>query len=130
MLPTLIECTEFPNNREEGIPDRRVAEKFTNLINIIDHLPELMEDVDDAHLNCPIEDAAVDLIKRTPLALKAGGQLRLHKITSNSKSVLSEFQLDDLAKDFKDFDLLSKNYLPVQRSLGLSWDINADTFTF
>ncbi|XP_078329283.1 uncharacterized protein LOC144624026 [Crassostrea virginica] len=43
-LPTLIECTEFPNNREE-IPDRCVAENFTYLTDIKDHIPELMEDV-------------------------------------------------------------------------------------
>ena len=83
--------------------------------------------MDDALLSCPSEGAAVDLMKRTQLALKAGGKLRLHKITSNSKLVLSEFPLDDLAKELKDFNLLSENDLPVQRSLGLSWDINADT---
>ncbi|XP_069108972.1 uncharacterized protein [Argopecten irradians] len=73
--------------------------------------------VDDGLLSCPTEDAAVDLMQRTQLALKEGGQLRLHKIASNSKSVLSKFPVDDLAKDLKDFDV-GDNDLPIQRSLG------------
>lgn len=40
-----------------------------------------------------------------------------------------KFPADDLAKDLKDLDI-GKDDLPVQRSLGLSWDINADVFTF
>lgn len=63
------------------------------------------------------------------MALKKGGRLKLHKISSDSKSVLMKFPADDLAKDLKDLDI-GKYDLSVQRSLGLSWDINADVFTF
>lgn len=63
-------------------------------------------------------------MKRTQQALKEGGRLKLHKISSNSKSVLMKFPADDLAKDLKDLDI-GKDDLPVQRSLGLSRDINA-----
>lgn len=85
--------------------------------------------VDDGLLSCPSEEVAADLMKRTQQALKEGGRQKLHKISSNSKSVLMKFPADDLAKDLKDLDI-GKDDLPVQRSLGLSWDINADVFTF
>lgn len=79
--------------------------------------------VDDGLLSCLSEELAADLMKRSQLAL----------ISSNSKSVLMKFPADDLAKDLakdlKDLDI-GKDDLPVQRSIGLSWDINADVFTF
>lgn len=75
--------------------------------------------VDDGLLSCPSEESAVDLMKRTQLALREGGQLRLHKISSNSKSVLLKFPVDDLAKDLKDLDI-GKEDLPIQRSHGTS----------
>lgn len=40
-----------------------------------------------------------------------------------------KFPADDLAKDLKDLDI-GKDDLPDQKSLGLSWDINADVFNF
>jgi hypothetical protein len=67
--------------------------------------------------------------KRTQCTLKKGGKLRLHKISSNWKYVLSKFPLGDQAKDLKDLDI-GKEDLPEKRSLGLSWDINTDAFTF
>ena len=54
---------------------------------------------------------------------------RLHKVTSNSREVLDAFPMDDLAKNLKDLDFGS-DLLQMQRSLGLLWDTNSDTFTF
>lgn len=85
--------------------------------------------VDDGLLSCLSEEIAADLMKRTELALKEGGRLKLRNISSNSKSVLIKFPADDLAKDRKDLDIV-KDDLPVPRSLSLTWDINADVFTF
>ena len=85
--------------------------------------------VDDGLMSCASEDAAVSLMRRTQIALKEGGELRLHKIASNSKSVLLQFPKDDLAKELKSLDIGEED-LPMQRSLGLSWDINADEFIF
>lgn len=42
---------------------------------------------------------------------------------------MSAFARDDLAKDLKDLDI-GKDQLPVQRSLGLNWDLISDTFIF
>ncbi|VDI62278.1 Hypothetical predicted protein [Mytilus galloprovincialis] len=62
--------------------------------------------VDDGLMSCPDVESAVDLMKRTQKALVDG----------------------DLSSDLKDLDLGSET--PVQRSLGLSWDISVDQFTF
>lgn len=72
---------------------------------------------------------AADLMKTTHLDLKEGVQVKLYKISSNLKSVPMKFFADDLAKDLKDFEI-RKGDKPVQRSLGISWDINPDVSTF
>jgi hypothetical protein len=51
------------------------------------------------------------------------------KTASSSKEVMAEFPSDDLLKDLKDLELSNDN-LPLQRSLGLYWNLNTDTFTF
>lgn len=58
-----------------------------------------------------------------------GGKLRLHKIASNSKSALKQFDQNDLAKDLKSMDLGS-DVLPTQRTLGVVWDIESDEINF
>lgn len=55
--------------------------------------------------------------------------LRLHKIASNRVEVMNAFSPEDRAKKIKDLDL-STVELPVQRSLGVSWNIMSDTFSF
>lgn len=85
--------------------------------------------VDDGLTSCPTVDRAVDLMKRTQQALDVNGNLRLHKIASNSKKVMGAFPSEDLAKDLAYLDL-SEADLPLQRSLGLSWNLGTDTFTF
>lgn len=84
--------------------------------------------VDDGLISVPTEKQAVDLMKRTQHALAVHGNLRLHKIASNSKDVVREFDPDDLSKELKSLELSAD--LPIQRSLGLYWNMNLDTFTF
>ena len=45
------------------------------------------------------------------------------KTASSSKEVMAEFPSDDLLKDLKDLELSNDN-LPLQRSLGLYWNLN------
>lgn len=52
-----------------------------------------------------------------------------HKIASNDKAVLEQFDTNDLASNLKNLDIGSDE-LPMQRSLGLSWDTSADTIKF
>ncbi|XP_048759507.2 uncharacterized protein LOC125669103 [Ostrea edulis] len=85
--------------------------------------------VDDGITSLPTPGVAIDLMKRTQSALQTIGNLRLHKIASNSEEVMKAFQPFDLTKDLKDLDL-SSDTLPVQRSLGLNWDIETDSFMF
>ncbi|KAI4881114.1 hypothetical protein NFI96_016565, partial [Prochilodus magdalenae] len=84
--------------------------------------------VDDGLVSLPSELEAIDLLKRTQASL-AQSNLRLHKIASNSVAVMQAFPPEDLAAGLKDLGL-DKEALPVQRSLGLCWDIDSDTFKF
>lgn len=81
--------------------------------------------MDDGLKSLPSSSEAIDLMKNE-------GNLRLHKIASNKEEVMSAFASDDLAKNLKalkDLDI-GNDHLPVQRSLGLNWDLMSDTFTF
>ena len=79
--------------------------------------------------SCPTAEEAIKVMKDTQEALKKYGNLRLHKFASNSFEVMSAFPSSDLATNLKDLDL-EANTKPLQRSLGLIWDLNADRFIF
>jgi hypothetical protein len=85
--------------------------------------------VDDGLTSVSSEEQAVSLIVRTQAALKKNGNLRLHKISSNSMNVLDALPREDLAKNLSDVDL-SCGEIPLQHSLGLCWNIKTDIFTF
>ncbi|MES9882784.1 MAG: hypothetical protein ABW185_18100 [Sedimenticola sp.] len=85
--------------------------------------------VDDGLASRPTAPQLVDLLKRTKNALQSEGNLRLHKIASNDDDVMKAFPTSDLAKDLQQL-YLDDAELPLQRSLGLIWDINSDSFTF
>ncbi|XP_062601577.1 uncharacterized protein LOC134263265 [Saccostrea cucullata] len=85
--------------------------------------------VDDGLLSSTTEEEAISLVHRTKKALQDGGNIRLHKFSSNSRKVLDSFAPDDLAKNLKDLDFGS-TALPTQRSLGLLWNTEMDKFTF
>ena len=74
--------------------------------------------VDDGLISEPDDSKAVDLIHRTQAVLCTGGNLRLHKIATNSKAVLDSFPPNDLASGLKDLDLTT-NSAALQSSLGL-----------
>lgn len=50
-------------------------------------------------------------------------------MASNNKHVLQQFPEEDLAKNLKDLSFDTDN-LHIQRSLGMSWNIESDCFTF
>lgn len=84
--------------------------------------------VDDALTSKPSPELVVDLIKRAQNDLATSG-LRLHKIASSSVEVMKSFDVADLAKDIKCLDF-ENEALPIQRSLGVSWVLDLDCFTF
>ena len=53
----------------------------------------------------------------------------LHKIVSNDSNVMTNFPSEDLVKDLMSLDP-SKDALPIRRSLGISWELKSDAFTF
>ncbi|XP_052761860.1 uncharacterized protein LOC128204486 [Mya arenaria] len=85
--------------------------------------------VGDALSSFPDATTAVDLVTRTQRALQEGGNLRLHKIASNNKDVMKAFPKADLAKELQDISIGSDT-LPTQRSLGMNWKLETDSFTY
>ncbi|KAK7895294.1 hypothetical protein WMY93_020619 [Mugilogobius chulae] len=84
--------------------------------------------VDDGLTSVATPEQAVDLLTRTKNML-AESNLRLHKVASNCSLVMEVFPVEDRAKDLKDLDL-GIDPLPVQRSLGLCWNLQTDSFTY
>ena len=84
--------------------------------------------VDDGLKSFSTEAEAICVIKRAQEML-AASNLRLHKIASNRPAVIEAFPPEDRAKEIKDLNFLTDD-LPLQRSLGVSWNIATDTFTF
>ncbi|XP_071833874.1 uncharacterized protein [Apostichopus japonicus] len=85
--------------------------------------------MDDLLKSLPTVEEAVDVLKRTrDLLLTAN--IRLHKIASNNTDVLAAFEPDELAPNLTEADLSSKHEGMVQRTLGVCWDLETDSFTF
>ncbi|VDI05253.1 Hypothetical predicted protein [Mytilus galloprovincialis] len=85
--------------------------------------------VDDGLMSLPTASETIDLMKRTQETLMKEGNLRLHKIASNNQDVMNAFSQDDIASHLKDIDL-GVSEAPMQRSLGLYWNLQNDSFTY
>ena len=84
--------------------------------------------VDDGLKSVKSVDSAVDMIQKCQAMCRDGG-LRLHKFASNSKDVLANIPREDLAKGLTDIDIFCES-LPVERTLGVLWNIESDCFQF
>ncbi|XP_051803959.1 uncharacterized protein LOC127533925 isoform X1 [Acanthochromis polyacanthus] len=84
--------------------------------------------VDDGLKSFPSAKEATDVLKRAQDML-GQSNLRLHKIASNSPEIMRAFPEEDLAKGLRDLDI-GQDSPPMQRSLGLGWDLSTDTLTF
>ena len=84
--------------------------------------------VDDGLKSVANPAEAIDLLTRTR-AMLATANLRLHKVASSHPEVTHAFPTKDQASDLHDLDF-SLDTVPVQRALGVLWDISADAFTF
>ncbi len=82
--------------------------------------------VDDGLTSLPTPDDAINLITETKTLCAKGG-FRLHKFMSNNKEVLQSIPPNDLAKGLQDFDLVHDSP-PIERTLGVQWCANSDTF--
>ena len=84
--------------------------------------------VDDALKSFATEEEAISVLGRAQ-KMRAASNLRLHKIASNQPAVIEAFPSEDRSKDVNSLDLFVDN-LPIQRSLGLFWNMCSDTFLF
>ena len=74
------------------------------------------------------EATSVKLIYDVKGMCQAGG-FKLTKFASNSRKVLDSIHPSDHAKGLKNLDF-SKEELPVEKALGVYWDVEKDIFTF
>ena len=84
--------------------------------------------VDDGLISLPDSEQGVGLLQRTQSML-ATANLRLHKIASNDPKVSEAFPSEDRSTSLQTLDMC-KDTIPVQRSLGVCWDLDTDCFTF
>ena len=110
------------------------ALRKTALVGELEYGPDAREFVekdfyvDDGLKSVPDREGAIDLLHRTKTML-ADANLRLHKIASNDPTVTQAFPVEDRASDLRNLDF-HRDVVPIQRSLGVFWDLQADAFTF
>ena len=84
--------------------------------------------VDDGLKSAETPETATELIKNAQaMCAKAG--LRLHKIASNNKELVNAIAIEDRAKSLQEIDI-EHDPLPIERTLGVMWCIEADCFQF
>lgn len=84
--------------------------------------------VDDCLKSVATEEQAIILVKDLK-DMCAHGRFKLTKWVSNSRAVLTSIPDEHKAKRMKDLDLDREN-MPVERALGMHWNIENDTFRF
>ena len=84
--------------------------------------------VDDCLKSVATEDQAINLCKDLRDLCSQGG-FKLTKWICNSRSVLASIQDEYKAKQIKELDL-DREKLPLERALGVQWNIEKDTFIF
>ena len=82
--------------------------------------------VDDLLKSFKTTREAVEITKQLQELLTRGG-FKLTKFMSNEREVLRAFQPKDRAPTFKNLDL-KLDSLPVDRALGIHWNVEDDTF--
>ncbi|CAM1323454.1 Uncharacterised protein r2_g3196 [Pycnogonum litorale] len=83
---------------------------------------------DDGLKSVATPEQAIDLLRRTR-AMLSTTNLRLHKFASNSKIVMEAFPENERAGGLCNLDFDHED-VPLQRSLGVYWDLQTDRFTF
>ncbi|KAJ8369493.1 hypothetical protein SKAU_G00095210 [Synaphobranchus kaupii] len=82
--------------------------------------------VDDGVTSVKSTEDAIQLAREAQELCTRGG-LRLHKFVSNDRAVLESIQPSERGADVKNLDL-SFDDLPLERALGIQWDIESDCF--
>ncbi|XP_043969743.1 uncharacterized protein LOC122829340 isoform X2 [Gambusia affinis] len=84
--------------------------------------------VDDCLKSVATENDAVRLVKELQTLCSSGG-FTLTKWMSNSRKVLTSIPAEHRATEVRDLDL-RHDTLPVERTLGVQWDTESDTFLY
>ncbi len=84
--------------------------------------------VDDCLKSVETEEEATQLVKQLKSILAMGG-FHLSKWVSNSREVMTQLPAEERSARLKEIDLCSGT-LPTERSLGVSWNVEDDTFGF
>ena len=125
MLVHIFGATSSPSVAEYAL--RRTAKD-----NQSEYLPEAVDAVqrdfyvDDLLKSFPNSERAIEVCKQQQSILARGG-FTLTKWMSNNRDVLSAFPDNEHAPAVKNLDLKSEN-LPIDRALGIHWDVEGDTF--
>ena len=83
---------------------------------------------DDGLKSVATAASAVELVKNVKAMCHQGG-FNLHKFLSNSKEVIKNIPESDRAEGVKEIDL-DLDELPLERTLGVQWRVESDSFEF
>ena len=83
-------------------------------------------DVDDCLASFESDESDTRLVTDLPVLLARGG-FRLCKWVSNRKAVLQAVPESERAEGLRDLNMQA---LPVERTLGVLWDVETDAFTY
>lgn len=84
--------------------------------------------VDDGVISVPTVEKAKELIKAS-IEICAKGNVRLHKFLSNNKEVLTSVPKSERSESTKNLNLF-QDQLPQERTLGMEWCVETDSFHF
>ncbi|XP_059091086.1 uncharacterized protein LOC131886703 [Tigriopus californicus] len=84
--------------------------------------------VDDLVVSVDEVTKAITLLKEIRLVCSQA-RFNLTQISSNDREVLSSFDIKDLAQKFQPLDLHHEE-LPIERALGVTWNVETDTLGF
>ncbi|XP_045161949.2 uncharacterized protein LOC123526762 [Mercenaria mercenaria] len=84
--------------------------------------------VDDCLKSVDTVDHAKSVVKGLQKALSQGG-FHISKWLSNSREVMQAVPASDRAKEIQDLDL-DQDVLPIDRALGVQWNVESDMFCF
>ena len=83
---------------------------------------------DDGLKSVPTTASAVELVKNVKAMCHQGG-FNLHKFLSSSKEVIKSIPESDRTEGVKEIDL-DLDKLPLERTLGVQWRVESDSFEF
>ena len=71
------------------------VKKELGSLNSVPHNPDFY--IDNGLTLLPNVSQAIDLMQHTQAALAKGGNIKLHKVSSNGREVMNAFPMEDLA---------------------------------